>query len=50
MRKSGTAVVDFLPRIPAGLSKDAFMDRLENDIETTSNRLMSSAGLEIEEA
>ncbi len=50
MRKPGTAVVDFLPRIPAGLSKDAFMERLEKDVETTSNLLMASAGLKIEES
>jgi 1-acyl-sn-glycerol-3-phosphate acyltransferase len=50
MRKPGMAVVDFLPRIPARLPKDAFMARLENDIEATSNSLMASAGLKIEES
>lgn len=43
-RKPGTAVVEFLPRIEAGLTNDAFMSRLEDDVETHSNRLMAEAG------
>lgn len=35
----GTIVVEFLPPIPPGLSRDAFMGRLEQTIETASNRL-----------
>ncbi len=44
IRWPGTAVVEFLPRIPAGLELDDFMQRLESDIETHSNRLMAEAG------
>ncbi|MEO0904733.1 MAG: lysophospholipid acyltransferase family protein, partial [Pseudomonadota bacterium] len=39
MRKQGTAVFEFLPRIEPGLEVDEFMARLENDIETASDRL-----------
>lgn len=46
MRKPGTAVVEFLPRIEAGLSKDAFMEQLEEVVETNSNRLMREAGFD----
>lgn len=45
-RKPGTAVVEFLPRIEAGLSKSDFMVRLETDVETASNRLMKEAGFD----
>lgn len=43
-RKPGLAVVEFLPRIPAGLEVPAFMARLEADVETASDRLMAEAG------
>jgi 1-acyl-sn-glycerol-3-phosphate acyltransferase len=43
-RKPGTAVVEFLPPIEQGLSQDAFMARLEHDIETASDRLLKEAG------
>lgn len=45
-RKPGLAVVEFLPRIEAGMRKDAFMQRLESDVETASNRLMKEAGFD----
>ncbi len=45
-RKPGTAVVEFLPRIRAGLGKAEFMKKLEHDIETASNRLMREAGFD----
>jgi 1-acyl-sn-glycerol-3-phosphate acyltransferase len=45
-RYPGTAVIEFLPRIEPGLPKDAFMARLEHDIETASNRLLDEAGFE----
>ncbi len=48
-RRPGTAVVEFLPRIKAGLPKDEFMTRLEHDIETASNRLMKEAGFDPDE-
>lgn len=46
MRKPGVAVVEFLPEIPAGLSRNTFMARLENEVETASNRLMREAGFD----
>lgn len=47
-RKPGLAVVEFLPRIEAGLTKDEFMTRLEDEVETASNRLMKEAGFDAE--
>lgn len=44
MRKPGAAVVEFLDPIPPGLTRDAFLTRIETDIETASNRLMREAG------
>lgn len=43
-RKPGLAVVEFLPRIPAGMDTGAFMARLEEEIEDASDRLMDEAG------
>ena len=45
-RKPGLAVVEFLPRIHAGLGQDAFMAHLEEVVEDASNRLMAEAGFE----
>jgi 1-acyl-sn-glycerol-3-phosphate acyltransferase len=45
-RKPGLAVVEFLPTIPPGLSKDAFLKRLEHEVETASNALMKEAGFD----
>jgi 1-acyl-sn-glycerol-3-phosphate acyltransferase len=44
MRRPGLAVLEFLPRIPPGLGQEAFMSRLESEIETASGRLMQEAG------
>jgi len=44
LRKPGLAVVEFLPEVPAGLSVEAFMTRIQTDVETASNRLMAEAG------
>lgn len=44
-RKPGVAVIEFLPRIPAGLETPAFMKTLEEAVETRSNELMREAGL-----
>ena len=44
LRKPGTCVVHFLPRIEPGLPVPEFMKRLEQDIETTSNALLVEAG------
>ncbi len=46
MRRPGTAVVEFLPRIEPGLSKNEFLARLETDIETASNALLEEAGFD----
>ena len=46
LRKPGTAVFEFLPRIEPGLAVDAFMARLEDDIETASDRLNREAGFD----
>ncbi|SLN29260.1 Acyltransferase [Roseovarius albus] len=46
MRKPGTAVVEFLPRIEAGLSRREFLATLEEIIETKSNALMREAGFD----
>jgi 1-acyl-sn-glycerol-3-phosphate acyltransferase len=44
LRKPGLAVVEFLPRIEAGLDRDSFMARLENEVETASDALLREAG------
>ncbi|MEL6644548.1 MAG: lysophospholipid acyltransferase family protein [Pseudomonadota bacterium] len=46
LRRPGTAVVEFLPPIPAGLSREDFMEQLETQIETRSNALMREAGFD----
>lgn len=47
LRKPGLAVVEFLPRIPAGRSVAEFMTDVEPVIEGASNRLMAEAGLTV---
>ena len=44
LRKPGLAVVEFLPRIPAGLPVEAFMARIEPAVEEASDSLMAEAG------
>lgn len=44
LRKPGLAVVEFLPRIPAGLTVEEFMARIEPEVEGASDRLMAEAG------
>ncbi|AAV93657.1 1-acyl-sn-glycerol-3-phosphate acyltransferase [Ruegeria pomeroyi] len=46
LRKPGRAVVEFLEPIPPGVPRDAFMRRLETEIEGASDRLMREAGYE----
>ncbi|SLN64170.1 1-acyl-sn-glycerol-3-phosphate acyltransferase [Pseudoruegeria aquimaris] len=46
-RKPGLAVVEFLPRIPAGLDRDTFMKQLEEVVETRSDALMAEAGFPV---
>ncbi|MEM7295957.1 MAG: 1-acyl-sn-glycerol-3-phosphate acyltransferase [Pseudomonadota bacterium] len=47
-RTPGLAVVKFLPTIPPGLEKEAFMARLESDVESHSNELMAEGGLHLD--
>ena len=44
LRKPGLAVVEFLPRIPAGETVETFMATIEPVIEGASRRLMAEAG------
>ncbi|WP_224816920.1 1-acyl-sn-glycerol-3-phosphate acyltransferase [Hasllibacter sp. MH4015] len=44
LRSPGTAVVEFLPRIEPGLPKEAFMAKLEAEIEVSSTALLEEAG------
>jgi 1-acyl-sn-glycerol-3-phosphate acyltransferase len=48
-RKPGVAVVEFLPPIEQGLSQKDFMERLEAEIETASDRLLEEAGFHAED-
>jgi 1-acyl-sn-glycerol-3-phosphate acyltransferase len=45
-RKPGLAVVEFLPRLPAGKPVAAFMAELEQTVEGASGRLMREAGFD----
>ncbi|MFY0680966.1 MAG: 1-acyl-sn-glycerol-3-phosphate acyltransferase [Thalassovita sp.] len=45
-RKAGLAVVEFLPPIPTGLERTAFLERLETEVETASDALMREAGFD----
>ena len=40
-KKPGRAAIEFLPAIETGLDKQAFMRRLEDTIETASDRLIA---------
>ncbi len=48
-RKQGTAIVEFLDPIQPGLARDAFLARIEGEIEAASNRLMAEAGFKGED-
>ncbi|WKW50316.1 lysophospholipid acyltransferase family protein [Rhodomicrobium lacus] len=48
LRYPGTIVVEFLDPIPPGLPKQEFMQRLETEIETASERLRLEARRELE--
>src|SRR5690242_2629428 len=43
LRKPGTVVVEILDPIAPGLDKEAFMARLQNDIESATSRLIEEA-------
>ncbi|MCC1491969.1 1-acyl-sn-glycerol-3-phosphate acyltransferase [Cognatishimia sp. F0-27] len=45
-REKGLAVVEFLPTIEPGLSKNEMLARLEDEVETASDRLMAEAGFQ----
>lgn len=47
LRKPGLAVIEFLPAIAPGMPIPEFMERLEQGIETHSNRLMAEAGFKV---
>ena len=49
-RGEALVVVEFLPRIPAGMDSQEFMAGLERVVEDNSNRLMAEAGLELPES
>lgn len=44
MRRPGRAVVEFLPAIPPGLGTDAFLARLEAEVEGATERLLDEGG------
>lgn len=45
-RKPGTAIVEFLPVMPKGMSRDVFMAELEETVEARSDALMREGGFE----
>jgi 1-acyl-sn-glycerol-3-phosphate acyltransferase len=47
LRYPGTIIVEFLPPIPPGLEKDAFFQRMQNDIETATARLVEEGRAEL---
>ncbi len=46
LRKPGLAIVDFLDPIEPGVERDAFLNRLEDVIETRSDALMKEVGFD----
>ncbi|APX10418.1 lysophospholipid acyltransferase family protein [Tateyamaria omphalii] len=46
LRKPGTAVVEFLPAMPDGMSKEDFLVHLEETVEARSDALMREGGFE----
>jgi 1-acyl-sn-glycerol-3-phosphate acyltransferase len=50
LRRPGLAVVEFLPRIAAGLPQGEFMQHLEREIEGASDALMREAGFRLADA
>lgn len=49
MRKRGTAVVEFLPAMAPGMTRDAFRSGLRREIEERSNALMIEGGMRPDE-
>ena len=46
LRRPGTAIVEFMPAIPHGLERDAFLAELEATVEGRSDALMREGGFE----
>ena len=44
MKRPGTITVEFLPPIPPGLDRDVFLKRLEDELETATDRLVTAVG------
>lgn len=44
IKRPGTITIAFLPPIPEGLSREAMMERLKEELETATNRLVTDAG------
>ena len=44
IKRSGTITVEFLPPIPPGLDRDAFLKRLEDELESATDRLVTAVG------
>jgi 1-acyl-sn-glycerol-3-phosphate acyltransferase len=49
VRKPGTAIIEFLEPIPPGMELLEFMEKLEDVVETNSNRLMNEAGYKLDQ-
>ncbi|WP_136636632.1 lysophospholipid acyltransferase family protein [Pseudooceanicola onchidii] len=47
LRRPGLAVVEFLPPITPGASREDFMAQLESSVEANSDRLMAEAGFPV---
>jgi 1-acyl-sn-glycerol-3-phosphate acyltransferase len=41
IKKPGEITIEFLPPIPAGLSREELMAKLKTDLEAASNRLLA---------
>ena len=44
IKRPGTITVEFLPPIPPGMDRDAFLKRLEDELETATDRLVTEVG------
>lgn len=44
IKRAGTITVEFLPPIPPGLARDVFLKRLEDELESATDRLVTSVG------
>ena len=44
VKQPGTITVEFLPPIPPGMDRDAFLKRLEDELETATDRLVTEVG------